>query len=82
MSATTPDDRSPYNVVINGEEQYSIWRADRPNALGWREEGFTGTLEECLAHIETDWTDMRPLSLRAEVLAPVGAPREGQATKA
>ncbi|WP_018015935.1 MbtH family protein [Teredinibacter turnerae] len=53
-----------YKVVVNHEEQYSIWFADKENALGWSDEGKTGTREECLEHIEKIWTDMRPLSLR------------------
>jgi MbtH protein len=53
-----------YNVVVNHEEQYSIWAADRENPLGWENEGFSGSKEDCLAHIEEIWTDMRPLSLR------------------
>jgi MbtH protein len=51
-------------VVVNHEEQYSIWAADRELPAGWSDTGFAGTREECLAHIETVWTDMRPLSLR------------------
>jgi len=53
-----------YNVVINDEQQYSIWLADRENALGWTNEGKSGSKLECLAHIEDVWIDMRPLSLR------------------
>lgn len=53
-----------YVVVVNHEEQYSIWPEDRELPLGWRAEGTAGTKEECLAHIEVVWTDMRPLSLR------------------
>ena len=53
-----------YKVVVNHEEQYSIWWADRENALGWNDVGKSGTKEECLAYIEQVWTDMRPLSLR------------------
>ena len=53
-----------YRVVINHEEQYSIWPVDRENAPGWRDVGPSGTKEECLAYIEEVWTDMRPLSLR------------------
>ncbi len=53
-----------YRVVINDEEQYSIWPADRAIPRGWREAGATGTKAVCLAHIQTVWTDMRPLSLR------------------
>lgn len=58
------EDTRQYNVVINHEEQYSIWLADRENALGWTNEGKSGTKAECLAHIDVVWTDMRPLSLR------------------
>jgi MbtH protein len=58
------DDTRTYKVVLNHEEQYSIWLADRDNAPGWRDEGTTGTRAECLEHIDRVWTDMRPLSLR------------------
>jgi MbtH protein len=58
------DDRTTYKVVLNHEEQYSIWPAERENAPGWRDAGQTGTKAECLAYIEKVWTDMRPLSLR------------------
>jgi MbtH protein len=53
-----------YKVVLNDEEQYSLWEADRPNPPGWRDEGFTGSREACLAHVDQVWTDMRPRSLR------------------
>lgn len=53
-----------YVVVINDEEQYSIWASDREPPAGWRPDGFTGTEEECLAYIDETWTDMRPASLR------------------
>lgn len=53
-----------FKVVVNGEEQYSIWAADRPCPAGWREEGFSGDRNECLEHIDQVWTDMRPRSLR------------------
>jgi MbtH protein len=58
------DDRT-YLVVVNEEEQYSIWLDDgRPVPDGWRPEGFKGIKSECLDHVEKVWTDMRPLSLR------------------
>jgi MbtH protein len=53
-----------YRVVVNHEEQYSIWTADREIPDGWRAIGFEGRKDECLAHIAGVWTDMRPLSLR------------------
>ncbi len=55
---------SNVKVVVNDEGQFSIWPADRENALGWRDAGKNGTKEECLAHIKDVWTDMRPLSLQ------------------
>ncbi len=61
------DDTTTYNVVINHEEQYSIWAADRENALGWSEVGKTGSKQECLDYIEEVWTDMQPLSLRKKL---------------
>lgn len=54
----------PHAVVVNDEEQYSIWPAERELPAGWRAAGFTGTEEECLAYIDETWTDMRPASLR------------------
>ena len=57
-------DTTIYKVVVNHEEQYSIWPADRENPLGWRDVGKSGLKAECLAYIEAVWTDMRPLSLR------------------
>lgn len=51
-------------AVVNHEEQYSIWAADREIPAGWKATGKQGSKEECLAYIEEVWTDMRPLSLR------------------
>ncbi|WP_326824282.1 MbtH family NRPS accessory protein [Streptosporangium sp. NBC_01639] len=51
-------------VVLNDEEQYSLWPAGRELPGGWRAEGFAGERDDCLAHIDQVWTDMRPLSLR------------------
>lgn len=53
-----------HQVVVNHEEQYSIWPLDEPLPQGWRAEGTKGTAGECLNHIEKIWTDMRPLSIR------------------
>jgi MbtH protein len=57
-------DQTLYKVVVNHEEQYSIWPAHRENALGWKDAGKSGTKAECLAYVKEVWTDMRPLSLR------------------
>jgi uncharacterized protein YbdZ (MbtH family) len=61
-----PDNRL-YKVVVNQEEQYSIWPADREDAPGWRDDGKKGTKQECLDHIKEVWVDMRPLSLRKKM---------------
>ncbi|GIH80207.1 MbtH family protein [Planobispora longispora] len=58
------DDDREYTVVINHEEQYSIWPVQRTVPDGWSEVGRTGPKAECLAYIEEVWTDMRPKSLR------------------
>ena len=62
------EDTTTYKVVMNHEEQYSLWPADRENApLGWQEVGKRGPKAECLAYIQEVWTDMRPLSLRKQM---------------
>jgi MbtH protein len=61
------EDTMTYKVVINDEEQYSIWPAYKENPRGWRDDGKQGTKEECLDYIKEVWTDMRPLSLRKKM---------------
>jgi MbtH protein len=63
MSATEAGTEM-YRVVTNHEEQYSIWPLHRELPSGWNDAGKQGTRDECLEHIESVWTDMRPLSLR------------------
>jgi len=58
------DDRTVYQVVINDEEQYSIWPADRERPPGWRAAPMRGTKSECLDYVREVWTDMTPRSLR------------------
>ncbi len=59
-----PEAEITYRVVVNQEAQYSIWPADKANAQGWQDAGFSGTKADALAFINEHWTDMRPLSLR------------------
>ncbi|SEI88849.1 MbtH protein [Cyclobacterium xiamenense] len=61
------DDTRQYLVVVNHEEQYSIWPEGRELPLGWQAVGKAGTKQECLDYIEEVWTDMRPLSLRKKM---------------
>jgi uncharacterized protein YbdZ (MbtH family) len=69
MSWNDPDqeDTTIYKVVVNHEEQYSIWPEYKENPLGWKDVGKTGLKGECLAYIKEVWTDMRPLSLRKKM---------------
>jgi uncharacterized protein YbdZ (MbtH family) len=69
MSWSDPDreDTTIYKVVVNHEEQYSIWPAYKANPPGWQDTGKTGPKQECLAYIKEVWTDMRPLSLRKKM---------------
>jgi len=67
MTWDTEDDNTMYKVVVNHEEQFSIWPADRKPPRGWTEVGRSGPKAECLAYIKEVWTDMRPLSLRKKM---------------
>lgn len=64
MTQHNDSDDGRYRVVVNHEEQYSLFPVDRDLPGGWRAEGTQGTRAECLAHIDDVWTDMRPLSAR------------------
>ena len=66
MNEDEREDTTIYKVVVNYEEQYSIWPADRENAPGWCDAGKHGTKKECLAYIQEVWTDMRPRSQRKQ----------------
>ena len=78
MTSGEREDDTIYKVVVNHEEQYSIWPADRENALGWSDAGKTGTKQECLDYIKEVWTDMRPLSLRKQMEAQGVGEGEGE----
>jgi MbtH protein len=67
------EDATIYKVVMNHEEQYSIWPAHRQNPDGWNDAGKSGTKAECLAYIKEVWPDMRPRSLR-EKMQEMGYP--------
>jgi MbtH protein len=67
MNVEEKDDTTIYKVVVNHEEQYSIWPADREIPLGWKEAGKSGLKGDCLAYVREVWTDMRPLSLRKKM---------------
>ncbi len=67
MSDDEKEDTTTYNVVVNHEEQYSIWPTYRDVPAGWKAVGKSGPKADCLAYIKEVWTDMRPLSLRKQM---------------
>jgi MbtH protein len=69
MTSNDRDDTRTYLVVVNAEEQYSIWPVDKGIPAGWNAVGKQGPKSECLQYIEEVWTDMRPLSLRRRMEA-------------
>jgi len=77
MADEQTEDTTVYRVVVNHEEQYSLWPEYRELPPGWRDAGKTGRKDECLAYIREVWTDMRPLSLRRFMEA--AREQEGQA---
>jgi MbtH protein len=69
MDDNNEDSGTLYYVVMNHEEQYSIWRVDREVPRGWSIVGEKASKQQCLGHIKEVWTDMRPLSLRKQMEA-------------
>ena len=67
MHGEDREDTTIYRVVVNHEEQYSIWPIYKEPPPGWRDAGKSGTKAECLSYIDEVWTDMRPLSLRLKM---------------
>jgi len=72
MAADEGRDEMAYKVVVNDDEQFSIWPAERANPPGWTDAGSVGTRDECLTYIRGVWTDMRPARVRRR---DAGAPR-------
>jgi MbtH protein len=81
MSLPRPPGHDPdggrYQAVRNAEEQYSLWPADRTPPSGWQPDGFVGSRDEVLDHIERVWTDIRPKSLRDRLDGPTRPPPPG-----
>ncbi len=67
MNCDEKEDTTTYKVVVNHEEQYSIWPAKRKSPLGWVDTPKAGSKSECLDYIKDAWTDIRPLSLRRKM---------------
>lgn len=71
MNENETDPSFTWKVVVNEEEQYSIWPAGREEPRGWKAAGMSGTKAECLAYVSEVWTDMRPRSVRLQMLRSV-----------
>lgn len=67
MTADDEEDATIYTVVVNDEEQYSVWPSYKAIPPGWRSAGMEARKAECLRHIDEVWTDMRPRSLRRKM---------------
>ena len=67
MDQKETEDNAVYLVVVNEEEQYSVWPGNKELPIGWKQVGNPGSKAECLAYIKDVWTDMRPLSLRKKM---------------
>jgi MbtH protein len=74
MTHETIEDNAIYQVLVNHEEQYSIWPVERDLPEGWRRSGTPGTKADCLAQVAAVWTDMRPLSLRKAMDSKIEIP--------
>ena len=79
MPLDEQEDLTTYDVVVNHEEQYSIWPANRELPRGWTRAGKQGLKADCLAYIEQVWTDMRPLSLRKAMAESDAGDKGGKA---
>jgi MbtH protein len=64
VSDWNEDPFDTYAVVVNDEEQHSVWPTAKPLPAGWTATGFSGAKAQCLAHIDEVWTDIRPRSVR------------------
>lgn len=63
MTNPFEDEDTEYLVLVNHENQHSLWPAWREIPAGWKAVGPKGKRQVCLEWIEENWTDMRPKSL-------------------
>lgn len=66
------DESGRFVVLVNDENQRSLWPVYLDIPRGWRADGAEGSRQECLDAIERTWTDMRPASLVRAMEAGVG----------
>jgi uncharacterized protein YbdZ (MbtH family) len=64
------DPQGTFSVLVNDEEQHSLWPATLPVPAGWKVVLANGTRQACLDYIQENWTDIRPKSARREAAVP------------
>ena len=67
MEVSSDGDERKYQVLVNEEGQYSLWRDGKSIPNGWTATGKYGAKEECISYVDSVWTDMRPVSLRSRM---------------
>ncbi|WP_406191003.1 MbtH family protein [Streptomyces griseus] len=63
MSNPFEDAEGTYYVLVNAENQHSLWPGHVEVPAGWTQAFGAADRKKCLAYIEETWTDMRPQSL-------------------
>ncbi|MEU8792998.1 MbtH family protein [Streptomyces sp. NPDC048643] len=63
------DEDGRFYVVVNDEEQHSLWPAFAEVPAGWRVVFGEAARAEALEYVESNWTDLRPRSLREAMAA-------------
>jgi MbtH protein len=67
------EETTTFKVLVNEEEQYSLWPARREPPPGWQDTGKRGTKAACVSFINDAWVDLRPLSLRKRMANKMSA---------
>ncbi|WP_058040992.1 MbtH family protein [Streptomyces roseifaciens] len=62
MTNPFEDSDAAYTVLVNGENQHSLWPARIPVPAGWTVAHPEDTREACLAFVDRNWTDLMPRS--------------------
>jgi len=69
---STDDDDRLYIVLINEEEQYSLWPSHKHIPAGWKSVGVSGSSAECMSYVDRVWTDITPLTVRKRLVEAAG----------
>jgi uncharacterized protein YbdZ (MbtH family) len=67
------DEEGSFFVLVNDEEQHSLWPAFADVPAGWQVVYGEADRAACLDYIEQNWTDIRPKSLRERLSAGQGS---------